>query len=51
MKSIEFTGDRLIPDIIAVKQNLKIYAMHGNEPSRIGGERKLKPIRTGSQLS
>ena len=54
-EGLETQSESLIIDqetyIIALKQKLKIYEMNGDEPSRIGGERKMKPIRTGSQLS
>jgi glycosyltransferase involved in cell wall biosynthesis len=37
--------------IKALKKNFKIYEIDGKEPKRIGGERKMKPIKTGAQLS
>lgn len=37
--------------IRALKKNFKICEIDGDEPSRIGGEKKTTPIGTGSQLS
>ena len=36
--------------IRALKKKLKFCEIDGDEPSRIGGERKMKPVRTGAQL-
>ena len=52
---LETQSESLIIDqetyIRALKKNFKICEIDGDEPSRIGGERKMKPISTGSQLS
>tara|TARA_B100001750_G_scaffold47461_1_gene35663 strand:+ start:1250 stop:1927 length:678 start_codon:yes stop_codon:yes gene_type:complete len=37
--------------IKSIKLNLKIAEIDGIEPKRIGGEAKMKPLTTGSQLS
>ena len=37
--------------IRVLKQNKKIFEIDGNEPKRIGGERKMDPLYTGYQLS
>ena len=33
------------------KLKIPIYEIEGNEPARIGGERKMRPLTTGAQLS
>ena len=33
------------------KLKIPIYEIDGNEPERIGGERKMRPLTTGAQLS
>ena len=33
------------------KLKIPIYEIEGNEPARIGGERKMRPLITGAQLS
>ena len=33
------------------KQKIPIYQIEGREPKRIGGERKMRPLTTGAQLS
>jgi hypothetical protein len=33
------------------KLKTPIYEIEGNEPARIGGERKMRPLTTGAQLS
>ena len=37
--------------IRALKKKYPIYEIESNEPKRIGGKRKMKPINVGSQLS
>ena len=37
--------------IRSLKKKLKIYEIDGKEPNRIGGERKMRPIEVGLQLS
>ena len=37
--------------IRAAKLGKKIFEVDGNEPKRIGGERKMSPLYTGYQLS
>ena len=33
------------------KQKIPIFEIEGREPKRIGGERKMRPLTTGAQLS
>ena len=33
------------------KKKIPIYEIEGREPKRIGGERKMRPLTTGAQLS
>ena len=37
--------------IRCAKRNILIYQIDGKEPARIGGERIMRPLTTGSQLS
>ena len=37
--------------IRCAKRNIPIYQIDGKEPARIGGERIMRPLTTGSQLS
>jgi len=37
--------------IRALKSGVQIYEIEGDEPERIGGERKMKPFATGIELS
>ena len=37
--------------IRCAKRNIPIYQIDGREPARIGGERIMRPLTTGSQLS
>jgi len=37
--------------IRALKKNYQIFEIQGKEPLRIGGERKMKPLIVGAQLS
>lgn len=37
--------------IRALKKQYKIFEIDGNEPRRIGGERKMRPLIVGAQLS
>ena len=51
---LETQSESLVIDqetyIRALKKKFKSCEIDGDEPSRIGGERKMKPIITGSQL-
>ena len=52
---LETQSESLVIDqetyIGALKKKLKFCEIDGDEPSRIGGERKMKPVSTGAQLS
>ena len=37
--------------IRAAKKGYKVFEIDGREPKRIGGERKMRPLTTGAQLS
>ena len=52
---LETQSESLVIDqetyIRALKKKFKSCEIDGDEPSRIGGERKMKPVSTGAQLS
>lgn len=54
-EKLETTSESLIIDqetyIKALKKKLKTFEIEGNEPKRIGGKRKMKPLTTGAHLS
>ena len=51
---LETQSESLVIDqetyIRALKKKFKSCEIDGDEPSRIGGERKMKPVSTGAQL-
>jgi glycosyltransferase involved in cell wall biosynthesis len=54
-EKLETTSESLIIDqetyIKALKKNLKTFEIEGDEPKRMGGKRKMKPLVTGADLS